>query len=52
MIAHLAVDRIPKVMVGDPNETGPYQDGHSHPVVQLEHNIVNGQIVSFQDYLS
>ena len=44
---YLPIDRIPKILLGDPDKAGPDEDGHRHSVVQLEHHIVNGQVVSF-----
>ena len=49
---YLTIDRITKVLLGHPDEAGPYENGHSDPVVQLEHHIVDSQIISFQDGLS
>ena len=43
---YLAVDRISKVLLGHPDNAGPYEDGHCYSVVQLEHHIVNDQVVS------
>ena len=49
---YLTIYRIPKVLLGHPDEAGPNEDGHGDPVVQLEHHIVNSQVISFQDGLS
>ena len=37
---------ISKVLLGHPNEAGPYQDGYCSLVLKFKHNIVNGQLIS------
>ena len=51
MVSYLAVDRVSKVLLGHPNQAASDEDGHGDSVVQLEHHIVNGQVVSLEDPL-
>ena len=62
----LAVDRVPKVLQTymsvyglqravdlfcDAEEAGPHQDGDGDTVVQFEHNVVDRQVVEFEESL-
>ena len=51
MVSYLAVDRVSKVLLGHPNQAASDEDGHGDSVVQLEHHIVDGQVVSLEDPL-
>ena len=51
MVSYLAVDGVSKVLLGHPDQAAPNQDGHGHPVVQLEHHIVDRQVVGLEDSL-
>ena len=49
--AGLAVDGVAEVLLGYAHQAGAHEDGDGDSVVELEHDVVDGEVVNLQECL-
>ena len=47
----MTIDGVSKILLGNPDQTRPDEDCRGDPVVELEHDVVDGQVIDLDDGL-